>query len=184
VLSKCLASEEIFQTLNSEVKQEILEAAAKDITRALGGELNQLGNQEYIINSARFAITVSYVPSISNFFHQMRSLAFSGQKYFAASAFKLVVHSQSRNFKYDRKLNNAVNLFSFFLSVICSHQCLSEREKSNANTGLCDKSDCVQLKHCKLFTRALVELFYLPNDNMLCDIFGIYQTKSGYYCKF
>jgi hypothetical protein len=105
VLSKCLASEEIFQTLNSEVKQEILEAAAKDITRALGGELNQLGNQEYIINSARFAITVSYVPSVSNFLHQKRSLAFSGQKYFAALAFKLAVHSHRAEI-----LNMTVNL--------------------------------------------------------------------------
>jgi hypothetical protein len=67
VLSKCLVSEEIFHTLNDEIKQEILEAATKDITRALGGELNQLGTQEYIINSARFAIAVSYVPRITKF---------------------------------------------------------------------------------------------------------------------
>jgi len=146
--------------LNSEVKQEILEAAAKDITRALGGELNQLGNQEYIINSARFAITVSYVPSISNFLHQKRSLAFSGQKYFAASAFKLVVHSQSRNFKNDRKLYNAVNLFSIFFYLLYAHINVCPREKNQMQTqAFVIKKDCVQLKHCKLFTRALVELF-------------------------
>lgn len=62
VLSKCLVSEEIYFTMNDEVKQEIMETAAKDITRALSRELNQISNQEYIINSARLVIAVSSVP--------------------------------------------------------------------------------------------------------------------------
>jgi hypothetical protein len=47
--------------LNDGIKQEIMESALKNITRALGGEFKQLSNQEYIFNSTRVVIAVSSV---------------------------------------------------------------------------------------------------------------------------